>query len=92
MQPQPPASAPPIEVQVLEQAKAFNAEQDCNIVLSVELGQEPGSAEKTLVSWVQHSPEITEMLDDQVGCVFQRIPGIMIGAQYVYKTNRGWYW
>jgi hypothetical protein len=92
MKPQEPASAPPIAVMVLEQAKAFKAEQDCNLVLSVELGQEPGSAEKTLVSWVQHSPEITEMLDDQVGCVFQRIPGIMLGAEYAYKTNRGWYW
>ena len=91
LKPQEPANAP-IAVVSVEAAKAFNAEQDCNLVLSVELGQEPGSAEKTLVSWVKHSPEITEMLDEQVGCVFQRIPGITIGAEYVYKTNRGWYW
>ena len=90
--PHEPERAPPLSLYVVEQAKAFKVEQDCNVVLSVELGQEPDSAQKTLVSWAKNSPAVTEMLDDQVGCVFQRIPGIMLSGEYIFKSNRGWFW
>ena len=32
------------------------------------------------------------MLDDQVGCVFQKVPSCKLGGNDVYKSGRGGYW
>ena len=77
-------------------AEAFEAVQDCNIALCVELGDPHAdgatSAEHTLLNWCRHAPQVTEMLDEQVATVFHKIPGCYIGGQDVYKSGRGWYW
>jgi hypothetical protein len=76
-------------------AQEFEAVQDSSLALCVESG-EPGqagsSAEQTLLHWIRNQPGITEMLDEQVGCVFHKVPGCTLGGNCVYKSVRAWYW
>ena len=95
----PPAAGAPRERAQTEGAKlaihtaqAFEAVQDSSLALCVEMGKDPTSAEQTLLNWVRTQPAITEMLDEQVGCVFRWIPGCVLGGNAVYKSGRNWYW
>ena len=98
-QPPLPLGEPPAQLllkNAMAMAQAFEAVQDSSIALCVELG-EPGkddisSAEQTLLHWVRNQPGVTEMLDEQVGCVFHKVPGCYIGGHDVYKSGRSWYW
>ena len=94
-----PVGEPPESLllqQAINKAEAFEAVQDSNIALCVELGEPAAdgatSAEHTLLNWCRHAPQVTEMLDEQVATVFHKIPGCYIGGQDVYKSGRGWYW
>ena len=94
-----PVGEPPAALllkSAINMAEAFEAVQDSNIALCVELGEPTAdgatSAEHTLLNWCRHAPQITEMLDEQVACVFHKVPGCCIGGRDVYKSGRNWYW
>jgi hypothetical protein len=94
-----PVGEPPAALllkSAIEKAEAFEVVQDSNIALCVELGEPAAngatSAEHTLLNWCRHAPEITEMLDEQVASVFQKVPGCYIGGHDTYKSARNWYW
>ena len=94
-----PVGEPPAALllkSAIEKAEAFEVVQDSNIALCVELGEPAAngatSAEHTLLNWCRHAPEITEMLDEQVASVFQKVPGVYIGGRDTYKPPRSWYW
>jgi hypothetical protein len=91
MRPAQPINAPSSQDVALSRVRDFQPE-DCNLVLSVEIGQEPDSAKKTLVAWYENCPLVTEMLDAQVGVIFQRVPYTKLNDHFVYKSNRGWVW
>ena len=92
MKPAQPNEVPSSQLVALSKVRAYQPEQDCNLVLSVEIGQEQDSAKKTLVSWYKNCPAVTEQLDAQVGVVFQRVPDTKLNDQFVWKSNKGWFW